>query len=82
MSKVTRNTLALDIPNVGDTLTFEQYVPCASVVMIQGETGTAYQRFFSDGYYHGTNRTVVDRQYLVRQGATVIYVAPYLAEEN
>lgn len=29
-----------------------------SVIMVEGETGTAYQRFYSDGLYHGTNGRV------------------------
>lgn len=30
-------------------------IPRGSVVLLQGETGTAYQRFRSDGLFHGVN---------------------------
>jgi len=29
-----------------------------AVVMVHGMTGTAYQRFYSDGLWHGTNGQV------------------------
>lgn len=30
-----------------------------SVVLVHGATGTAYQKFYSDGMWHGTNGRVI-----------------------
>lgn len=38
-----------------------------SVLLTQGPTGTAFQRFFSDGLYHGTNGKVLTYAELLEQ---------------
>lgn len=37
----------------------EDTVPNGSVIMLNGPSGTAYQRYFSTGLFHGTNGQVL-----------------------
>lgn len=56
--------------------------PHGSVIMAEGPTGTAFQRFFNDGLYHGTNGKVVKFDYFTkrynpaRTGDFILYTAP------
>lgn len=50
-----------------------------SVVLVLGPTGTAYQRFFSDGLWHGTNgkvRTFAELLTIPSSEMIVIHNAP------
>jgi len=48
-----------------------------SVVMAHGKTGTAFQRWHSDGEWHGTNGLTVSWQNLQESyGITLVY-SPY-----
>lgn len=50
--------------------------PSGSVVMVQGRTGTAYQRFHSDGMWHGTTGQVLPWVELVAREARAKRDAP------
>lgn len=66
------------------TLTYEEVLalPYASVVMLESDTGTAYQRHFSDGRFHGTGGKILTcAQVAARRYAVVIYTAPVDPEE-
>lgn len=57
-----------------------------SVILAHGWTGTAYQRFFSDGKWHGTNGRVLTWAEVSAQCAPtpiiVIHDAPAEQEEE
>ena len=58
--------------------------PHGSVLMAHSETGTAYQRHFADGLYHGTNGDVLTFAELKAKSPVylrVVYRAPEVEAE-
>ncbi len=65
---------------VGELLTPEHHeLPYASIVIAESDTGTAYQRFFSDGLFHSSTKTLTLEQLLQRR-PVVVYIAPKVEE--
>lgn len=56
----------------------DRYEPeCASVVLVNGEFGSAYQRFFSDGRWHQVNggRSITWKKLCEKPGLVLVYDA-------
>jgi hypothetical protein len=49
---------------------------CGSVVLAHGLTGTAYQRFYSDGIWHGTNGQERTWEQVLNLGTPIIIYTP------